>query len=237
MPIYIGDYIKATRQLSLAEHGAYFLIMMELWEKNGEIPLNTLNRIVSLSEKEFKNLWVNLSVYFQVNNGMVSQKRLTKELNDSKRRRAILSANGAKGGRPKNLQVNQLVKQNDNQNHNQNETSSPSPSQIKIKRERERETFLSLEAYQASLHIFRSSLPTEDLRPWLDELRAELPKVDIPASIRKILAYWESDAGYATKKKAKIKTINWKSTVKASLHMDFNQISKPQAQPKPQNMP
>ena len=37
MPIYIGDYLGDTIELSAAEHGAYLLLLMHYWLKKGEI--------------------------------------------------------------------------------------------------------------------------------------------------------------------------------------------------------
>lgn len=37
MPIYCGDYLKDTSDLSLAEHGAYFKLMMAYWQKGLQV--------------------------------------------------------------------------------------------------------------------------------------------------------------------------------------------------------
>ena len=79
MPIYLGDYIKDTRHLSLEEHGAYFLILSELWVKDGFIPLKTLPRIVG-SPSNWEDIWDILKGFFDITDGMVSQKRLLKPI-------------------------------------------------------------------------------------------------------------------------------------------------------------
>jgi uncharacterized protein YdaU (DUF1376 family) len=37
MPFFVGDYITGTRHLTIEQHGAYFLLILEYWTK-GELP-------------------------------------------------------------------------------------------------------------------------------------------------------------------------------------------------------
>jgi uncharacterized protein YdaU (DUF1376 family) len=54
MPFYIADYLADTRRLSLAEHGAYMLLIMEYW-RNGGLPDDDkkLARIIGATTKEW----------------------------------------------------------------------------------------------------------------------------------------------------------------------------------------
>jgi len=127
MPVFIGDYLKDTRHLSTEEHGAYFLILLEMWIKGGKLPFSTLHRIALFSPEKFDKVWVNIEQFFTKKNGEITQKRLRKELELSNARRKAAKNNGLKGGRPK-TQLKPIGKPNGKPNRNPQETSSPSPS-------------------------------------------------------------------------------------------------------------
>lgn len=88
MPLYIGDYLADTRRLSLAEHGAYMLLIMEYW-RNGGLPDNDakLSRILGVSADEWAELAPVLQEFFEpgwkhkrieaelVKNGEISERR------------------------------------------------------------------------------------------------------------------------------------------------------------------
>jgi uncharacterized protein YdaU (DUF1376 family) len=40
LPFYTGDYLRHTRHLSIAEHGAYFLLITYCWDMEGPAPLD-----------------------------------------------------------------------------------------------------------------------------------------------------------------------------------------------------
>lgn len=124
MPIYIGDYLKDTRHLNTEEHGAYFLILIELWNKQGKIEKVKLPRIsLKTNEYFYEKIWPQIEEFFTENGGVIKQKRITKELKASMKRRKIAKDNGKKGGRPKTQKKPIGLK-----GVNPQETSSPSPS-------------------------------------------------------------------------------------------------------------
>jgi len=123
MPVIIGDYLKDTRKLNTVEHGAYFLIMMEMWVSGGHVEMRHLPNVSLLSKAKFKKVWINLEKYFEKSGNNISQKRLLIELHKSEGNREIKQKNGKLGGRPvtkKEPKNNLLV--------NLEKTSSPSPS-------------------------------------------------------------------------------------------------------------
>jgi uncharacterized protein YdaU (DUF1376 family) len=65
MPLYVADYLADTRRLSLAEHGAYLLLIMEYW-RNGGLPDDDrkLARIVGATAEEWAEIRGNISDLF-----------------------------------------------------------------------------------------------------------------------------------------------------------------------------
>lgn len=55
MPLYIADYLKDTRRLSAAQHGAYLLLLMDYWT-TGALPNDDeqLARIACMPIAEWK---------------------------------------------------------------------------------------------------------------------------------------------------------------------------------------
>jgi uncharacterized protein YdaU (DUF1376 family) len=65
MPLYIADYLRDTRKLTTAEHGAYLLLIMEYWTA-GELPADDrqLARIVGMSAAEWRKAKPNVQEFF-----------------------------------------------------------------------------------------------------------------------------------------------------------------------------
>jgi uncharacterized protein YdaU (DUF1376 family) len=65
MPLYIADYLADTRRLTLAEHGAYLLLIMEYW-RNGGIPADDtkIARIIGIKLKEWMQIKPSIQEFF-----------------------------------------------------------------------------------------------------------------------------------------------------------------------------
>lgn len=65
MPLYVADYLRDTRKLTAAEHGAYLLLIMEYWT-SGTLPDDDrqLARIASMSTSEWKRARPNIEGFF-----------------------------------------------------------------------------------------------------------------------------------------------------------------------------
>src|SRR3989337_2406674 len=82
MPLYVGDYLKDTRHLSTQEHGAYFLLLIDMWTKGGSLPDSDpdLARIAGLSLSDWSATRSRIDPFFDVANGVWTHSRITKEL-------------------------------------------------------------------------------------------------------------------------------------------------------------
>ncbi len=58
MPIYWGDYLADTRDLSTLQHGAYLLLMAHSWCHSGRLPTDErqLATIAGLSVREWRKI-------------------------------------------------------------------------------------------------------------------------------------------------------------------------------------
>jgi uncharacterized protein YdaU (DUF1376 family) len=89
MPLWIADYLGDTQDLTCEEHGAYFLLLMALWRRDGKLPADhdRLARIVVLPRARWDAVWRALERFFQVSEGEITQRRLSRELAKAKQRR------------------------------------------------------------------------------------------------------------------------------------------------------
>ena len=104
MPFYIADYLADTRRLSLAEHGAYMLLIMEYW-RNGGLPDDDkkLARIIGATTEEWAEIRDTIANFFE--DGW-KHNRIDREIadaNDAYERRASA---GRKGGLAKQCSSN-----------------------------------------------------------------------------------------------------------------------------------
>jgi uncharacterized protein YdaU (DUF1376 family) len=66
LPFYVGEYLRETRHLTLEQHGAYVLLLLEYWWKSC-LPDDDvqLARIVGVSPAEWRKLKPALKGLFQ----------------------------------------------------------------------------------------------------------------------------------------------------------------------------
>ena len=101
MPIFIGDYLRDTGDLTTEEHGAYFLLLMSMWTARGSLPLTRLYLIAKVPAKRWGAVWGTIGRFFEVVGERVSQGRLLRELGLALTRVESARSNGRMGGRPK----------------------------------------------------------------------------------------------------------------------------------------
>lgn len=81
MPIFIDAYLADTSHLETVEHGAYLLLLMAMWRRNGWVPDDDKDnaRIVGLSKAKWVNMKKRLSPFLTFENGEITQLRLLSE--------------------------------------------------------------------------------------------------------------------------------------------------------------
>ena len=99
MPVYIGDYLRDTEELTGPEHGAYLLLLMHYWQKDGIIG-SDIGRLARVCRSDEETARFILGYYFTLEGGNYKNKRADEEMGKAKSRRSSAENNGRKGGRP-----------------------------------------------------------------------------------------------------------------------------------------
>lgn len=125
MPLYIADYLRDTRHLTAAEHGAYLLLIMQYWTA-GCLPHDDarLARLASMSETEWAHVRPIISELFEPG---WKHKRIDDELAKSAEKYERRAESGRRGGAAKQAASNATA--NDKQTPKQNAPPNPSNAQ------------------------------------------------------------------------------------------------------------
>jgi len=101
MPLWVGDYLADTQDLTTEEHGAYLLLLMTAWRNAGRLPAapDRLARIAKLSGREWSETWKALERFFDREGDELVQNRLARELAAATAKRTAASEHGRKGAR------------------------------------------------------------------------------------------------------------------------------------------
>ena len=99
MPVYIGDYLRDTEELTGPEHGAYLLLLMHYWQKDGVIG-SDIGRLARVCRSDEETARFILGYYFTLEDGNYKNKRADEEMEKAESRRSSAENNGRKGGRP-----------------------------------------------------------------------------------------------------------------------------------------
>lgn len=142
---YPADYQRKTARLTLAQHGAYTLLLDELYTAESPLPadITELFRICrAMSKSEQGAVRLVADRFFPVNeDGLRHNKRATEELVEAAPAVAAARANGAKGGRPKKPTglsgKNPTGNPTGSQTETQKEPSSKAPHSSELREEKE----------------------------------------------------------------------------------------------------
>jgi uncharacterized protein YdaU (DUF1376 family) len=111
MQLYIGDYLADTRHLTTEQHGAYLLLLMALWRSGGSLPNEPakLARVVAAQARRWPAIWEGIAEFFTVEDGRISNSRLSRELAKASEKSRVRAASGAQGGRAKALNAKEAA--------------------------------------------------------------------------------------------------------------------------------
>jgi uncharacterized protein YdaU (DUF1376 family) len=83
MPFLVDKYLADTGHLSLEEHGAYCVLLFNMWKGGGSLADNdaNLSRLLGVTPKAWKRLRERLAPLMECYGGLITQKRLQKQWN------------------------------------------------------------------------------------------------------------------------------------------------------------
>lgn len=104
MPLWVADFVGDTLDLDAKEIGAYMLILMTMWGRDGYLPSDEkkLQRVARCG-RDWPRVWASLSHYFTVDGDRITQGRLLLELQKVAAKREVNAQHGARGGKAKAL--------------------------------------------------------------------------------------------------------------------------------------
>lgn len=131
--MYIGDYQRDTGTLTLAEHGAYMLMLQHLYATEKPLPvgreLHRLLRAENKAEKDAIDAVVS-KFWQQTETGLVNERAML-EIRKGAHQRTVNQELGKRGGRPRKtdsvlfLETDSVFDQEPNQEPNRNPNQTP----------------------------------------------------------------------------------------------------------------
>jgi uncharacterized protein YdaU (DUF1376 family) len=79
MPVYIGDYLRDTQDLTAEEHGVYILLLMHYWQRKGDVG-SDVKRLAIAARSSVEITQCVLDSYFILEDGKYKNKRADEEL-------------------------------------------------------------------------------------------------------------------------------------------------------------
>ena len=104
MPLWVADFLAKTSTLEAKEVGAYMLLLMAMWSHDGALPADQkkLQRVARCG-RDWPKIWNAIGHYFDEADGVITNRRLSKELQKVATKREVNAQHGALGGKAKAL--------------------------------------------------------------------------------------------------------------------------------------
>ena len=105
MPLWVSDFLGDTLDLDAAEVGAYMLLLMAQWNRDGNSLPDDHKKLqrVARCGRNWTRVWGQIERYFERDDDGIYSKRLRLEAQNVAAKRAVNAHNGARGGAAKAL--------------------------------------------------------------------------------------------------------------------------------------
>ncbi|MEI9428721.1 YdaU family protein [Mesorhizobium sp. Cs1299R1N3] len=105
MQLYVSQFLGDTNMLNCEQSGSYLLLLLTMWNAGGSLPDDDtkLARASRLSLKKWRAIRPEIMAYMNVEGGVITNRRLTEELQKVVARSELRASAGAKGGEAKSL--------------------------------------------------------------------------------------------------------------------------------------
>lgn len=107
MPLWVSDFLGDTLDLDATEIGAYLLLLMAQWQRDGRSLPSDLEKLrrVARCERNWPKVWAAIGHYFTQDEAGFYSKRLRLEAENVAAKRNVNARNGALGGNAKALKT------------------------------------------------------------------------------------------------------------------------------------
>ncbi len=124
--IWTDAYMGDTKHLTTLEHGAYFLLLLTMWRAGGSLPCDDkkLARYSGLTVGQWGRIKETIMDFFTEENGVLTQSRLTRELEFVRQR----SERQSRNAKAKSLKDNEQDKATAEPRHSHSPAPTPTPT-------------------------------------------------------------------------------------------------------------
>lgn len=128
MPLWVSDFLGDTLDLDAAEVGAYMLLLMAQWNRDGNSLPDDHKKLQRIARcgRNWPRIWEHIAHYFDRDEDGIYSKRLRLEAQNVAAKRAVNAQNGARGGSAKSLKFKERGQANAT-NSLQRNASIPEP--------------------------------------------------------------------------------------------------------------
>ena len=220
MPLHPGDYLADAAHLTTIEHGAYFLLILNYWQRGAALAADDrkLARICRLTDAEWADVKPSLAEFFIEEDGLWKHKRIEAELvkaaEKSEKARASIAKRYGSVNQTKNERATDELRSYNDRNTNQDQ----------VQDQEERKDFSAPARSKKGTRLPEDWQPNPDLIATATKLGLSAAQFD--REVEKFRDYWASRAGAAGVK------LDWDATARNWLRTAAERINPP-----PRNSP